>query len=269
MRSTEFQAFAETWAFAWEQVGKAITPGAIELAFEALRDYQLADIRRALTVHLRDPQRGRFAPTVSDISAVLEPVNGQAWPSSDEAWSICVRTFDESDTVVVTDEIMRAREAAQPIMDIGDEVGARMAFRDTYDRLVGAAKFSGTPPRWWVTHGSDPNLRRQRITEAVELRRLPRSALDALPGTQASISDTIRVLEHVVKTDPDRRDQAEKARGMLASLKDILATKSAADDAALRERKALERQADEDKRKAALARANALLDQGAADGTNG
>lgn len=248
MKSSDFVNFAETWAYAWEQVGKTVTSGAIELAFESLRDYELAEIRRALTVHMRDPHRGRFVPTVADVVLVLEQNTKTGWPNPDEAWGICIRTLDEADTVVVTDEIMQAREACRPVMDLGDEVGARMAFREAYSRLVGSAKFSGMKPRWWVSNGTDPTRREQCIRDAVEQGKLGRSAMELLPQQPPSINDAIRALSHVAATNPVLHDRAEAARGTLAFLRDILETRRAQDDLTAMQRREEQRQAMEARR---------------------
>jgi hypothetical protein len=234
VKSSDFQSFAQIWASAWEQVGKPITPGAIELAFEALRDHELIDIRRALTVHMRDPQRGRFAPTVADVVAATAAFDASAaWPTPDEAWAICVRTYDEADTAVVFDEIMQAREIAQPVMDLGDEVGARMAFRDAYGRIVGAAKLAGSKPRWWVTQGYNRELRDMRIAEAIRVGRLPRSHGAALLGydptgpEQRALSVGNRSTDGLVQlgaigkpaqTAEDREEQRKEAEARRAAV---------------------------------------------------
>lgn len=182
MRSTEFDQFAIVWAAAWEQAGSCITPSAIELTFEALHDYSLGDIRKALTVHMRDPRAGRFAPKAADVIGILDAANPAGLPTADEAWSICLRSFDDSDTVIVCDEIMSARAVAQPVMDEGDSTGARMAFRAAYERIIAESRISGRKPRWWISAGMDRELRDQRISEAIAIGRLGAEFAPALPA---------------------------------------------------------------------------------------
>lgn len=268
MKSDDIQPFAQTWACAWEQVGRSITPGAIELAFESLRDYEIHEIRRALTLHMKDPQRGRFAPTVADVIAVLKPVDHSGHPGLDEAWGICVRSFDEYDTVVVTDEIMKARESCQPIMDLGDEVGARMTFRETYQRLIDAARYCGKSPRWWVSNGTDRDIREQRIREAVDMGRLGRSALDLLPRSSPTITETIKALSHVAVTDRDRMDRAEDAKSRLASLRDMMLTRQVREDEEARSARESKRLQAEQRRKDVVEAAERKLAV-KADGTTG
>ena len=48
---------------------------------------------------------------------------------------IALLSSDESDTVVMTDEIQLALGAARPVLDLGDKVGARMAFISAPSKL--------------------------------------------------------------------------------------------------------------------------------------
>ncbi|MFS7082118.1 hypothetical protein ABMZ19_25175, partial [Escherichia coli] len=77
-------------------------------------------------------------------------------PGPEEAWSIAVRACDEAETVVMNDEIALAWGAAKPIFDLGDEVGARMAFKEVYERQVAAAT---GPAKWWPSLGTDQHKR--------------------------------------------------------------------------------------------------------------
>ena len=54
-------------------------------------------------------------------------------PGADEAWGILIRLIrDERETGVLSE----GWATCQPILDLGDEVGARLAFRETYRRQV-------------------------------------------------------------------------------------------------------------------------------------
>jgi hypothetical protein len=52
-------------------------------------------------------------------------------------------------------------------MDAGDEVGARMAFRAAYTRLMESTRESGTRIRAWVSLGHDPDRREPAVKQAV------------------------------------------------------------------------------------------------------
>lgn len=53
-----------------------------------------------------------------------------------------------------------------PLLDSGDPIAARMAFKEEYTRLLAVARRERTPPCWTLTPGSDPDQREQVVTEA-------------------------------------------------------------------------------------------------------
>lgn len=227
MHKSEFEAFNKIWCAAWEQAGRNVTPNAIQLAFSALQRFEMAQIRKALMVHITDPKLGRNPPTVADIFRSLQPLDTAGWPGGDEAWGIAVRSFDEADTTELCDEIAEALDAARPIWKIKDEVGARIAFRDSYERSVARARAEGKSPRWWLSVGSDPTLREQRTRDAVERKRLPSDELLKLPA-QMSLSEGVRALEH----SPMSQSQKENALRMLEKVRGALKKSSESTDEA-------------------------------------
>lgn len=58
-------------------------------------------------------------------------------------------------------------------MEMGDEVGARMAFKETYTRLVAEARARREPASWDVSEGFDKDRRRAAISQAIEVGRIP------------------------------------------------------------------------------------------------
>lgn len=111
-------------------------------------------------------------------------------PSADEAWSTAIQASDEAATVVWTTETAKAYWAAAAVLDKGDKVGARMAFRDVYEREVSNARQAGTPVKWDFTLGTDPYQRDQAIKQAAELNRIGREhAKGLLPYIGATEPD--------------------------------------------------------------------------------
>lgn len=89
-------------------------------------------------------------------------------PGADEAWAIGLRGQDESETIVTTPEILAAMSAARPVLEMGDEVGARMAFKDRYNRLVAEARAAGKAVEWTPTLGWDVAKRATALRDAVK-----------------------------------------------------------------------------------------------------
>lgn len=152
-----------------------MTPTAKGLFFRALAAYQLDAVRAALDAHVKDPQRGRFMPLPADVIAQLQGAAADdGRPGPEEAWAIAMRSQDEADTVVWTEETAQAQAIARPILAAGDEVGARMAFKEAYGRLVAEARSAGRAPAWSASLGFDQQLRQLALDAAVHANRLPR-----------------------------------------------------------------------------------------------
>ena len=142
-------------------------------------------VETAFNRHLADPKHGSYLPKPADIFRHLNSASADdGRPGADEAWGILLRLVnDERETGVLTEEMRIGWTACQPILDLGDEVGARLAFRETYTREVERARKMAVAPRWTPTLGTDPTLRQSRLREAVEARRIGVDTVRALlPG---------------------------------------------------------------------------------------
>lgn len=172
MNHEEFEAFAEMWTetHSFMPGGKTFSPRAMTMVFEALSCYPLEVIDKAISMHVK---RAKFAPTPSDIAEII---NGHAPQhlTADEAWAIVAKSFDEFETVVWTKEIAEARALVSELYDSGDHIGARMAFRSAYDRII---KSAGVPV-WTICAGYDKQRRIEAVTESVRIGRIPQKVLD-------------------------------------------------------------------------------------------
>lgn len=117
-------------------------------------------LRGAIDAHSMDSDRGRFFPKVADIMHQIEKVSqGDDRPDADEAWAICLQSYDENVTVSITEEIMRARAIAMPVYNAGDKVGGRMAFKAAYTRIADEGRRTRQLPGWFVSDGFDSSRR--------------------------------------------------------------------------------------------------------------
>lgn len=237
MNSTDLNGFGEHILAIAEIYGKALSPAAIGIYWTALQGYPLAEVQRAIERHVQDAEAGRFFPKPADLIRQLRPRAGDDdHPDPDEAWGLLVRLIaDERETGVLTDEMRAGWQACQPILALGDEVGARRCFLTVYARHVEDARRHGQRARWTVTLGTCPQLRAQRLTEAVQARRLSRAQLTALlPGpAPASLDQVAGLLE-----GPDASIPEAKTAARLRALAALLRAGSAQADA----RRAAERQ---------------------------
>lgn len=107
----------------------------------------------------------RFKLTLADIVQRID--DGR--PGAEEAWG----SFPKSEEAagVVTDEMSTAWGAAAPLYET-DEIAARMAFREVYEREVRAARAAGIAPVWRVSPGFNRAATESIALEAVRLGRL-------------------------------------------------------------------------------------------------
>jgi hypothetical protein len=176
--------------------------------FRTLSAYDLEAVRMAFDAHVRDPDRGRFVPVPADIVAKIVAQDGR--PNADEAWAIAVKGADESASVAWTDDIAEAWGVALPVWRSGDEVGARMAFKDAYGRITRDRQ--GTPVNWWASLGDDRAEREAVVRQAASTGLLPHEAALML---QAPDGDALHRLAD--KAPPHAREVLLALRDRLAA----------------------------------------------------
>lgn len=140
---------------------------AIDLWQTILEPYSIEQVRIALSAHMRE---SKFPPMPADVVSRM-PKASDTRPEVDEAWAIAIRAADESETVVWTTEIAEAWHVAQPVFH-GDEIGARMAFKAAYARIVERNRGVNAAPQWVVSQGHDSARRTEVLAQAVREGRL-------------------------------------------------------------------------------------------------
>lgn len=204
--------------------------------FRALSAYSIAQVRAALDAHVKDPVRGKFPPLPADVIAQIESRTAQdGHPGPEEAWAIARRADDENVTLVWTEEIAECWGICLPVLRGGDEVGARMAFKEAYVARIAKARQASKPVVWHATLGHDAAQRDAALEQAYAAGLLPQpERLKELPGPAHALSGKSKgvpgtVLERLAALKeeaaaPDRtawaralRDR-EKAGGNLTEL---------------------------------------------------
>ena len=171
-----------------------------------------------------------WPPTLPEFVKLCRQANPNApggHPSANEAWGLVLASLDESDTVVWTEQIAEAAGVAQPVLDVGDEVGARMAFRDAYERIL---RERPEKPRWFPSLGSDLGRRTAALDRAVRAGLLTQSHATGLLPAPKDIGPIGAALfdgkpMQLADLAPEDRD---RVRRNVAKLKLVLAGKSAA-----------------------------------------
>jgi hypothetical protein len=143
------------------------SPTAKAMFFRALSQHSIEAIRAGFDAHVKDPARGRFAPKPADIVAQIDGlVADDGRPGAEEAWAMACRASDENDTVVWSEEMAQAFAVCQPLLDMGDQIGARMTFKESYSRQVEDARRLRRPVSWTASLGHDQSKRNTALLEA-------------------------------------------------------------------------------------------------------
>lgn len=238
------QLLAETLA----AYGKPLPEAAMARAWLSnLEPYPLRVIAAAMQAY-RD-ESGEFAPVPAGIAMRCKLLDGR--PGPEEAWAIALTSRDEADTVVWTAECAEAFALASPILALGDEVGARMAFKESYARLVAQARAERRPASWSASIGWDPAKRDAVLARANVAGLLPAPAAQALLAGPVGVAPT-----------------DDKAREQLAGIKRMLADGAAARQARLDAAHDQRIAADEAEKVALLARVNGYANQHGLQGAN-
>lgn len=143
---------------------RPVTDENARLWFDLLADHSIEEVCAAFRAHMRDPQRGRFVPVPADLIGHIEATRPVPM-SANEAWAIALQGRDEAATVITNNLIDHAMSACQSILDLGDRVGARMAFLAAYERAVAA----GVVPVWRLSLGHDPRQRAEAVERATTM----------------------------------------------------------------------------------------------------
>lgn len=169
-----------------ELCGRTFSEAAARVFVGDLAAFPEAAVLKALT---RCRREVKGVLTVQDVISRVD--DGR--PGPEEAWASM--PFDESQTVVWTDEMAQAFGVALPLLEEGEKVAARMAFKESYLRLIGEAREAGKKVNWIASLGHDKNGRNAVLSEAVSLGRLSyEHAADFCPGLPLPDSIEIKQL---------------------------------------------------------------------------
>lgn len=177
-----------------ELTDTTMSEAAVRVLVDDLSNYPHDQVMSALN-RCRCELRSRL--TLAEIIVRLD--DGR--PGPEEAWAMIPR--DEADSVVWTAEMRTAFGVAGGLLSEGDEIGARMAFKEAYQTQVTKARAERRDPRWEVTLGYNHQNRhnaqagrRAVIAEAVERGRITHEiAIGILPDYREKPKEGQRQIE--------------------------------------------------------------------------
>lgn len=158
-------------------IGQAMTDTELAMIVSDLAMYPPEGVLMALTRCRRELKR-------ITLAEIIERIPG-GHPGPEEAWGLVSKSLKNEAVSIVWTELMReAMGVAFALSD--DPVAARMAFKETYQRVVSEARAQRKPPVWSASLGWDTHGRELAKIEAENRNR----ATHGLPAlTMAEIGD--------------------------------------------------------------------------------
>lgn len=222
MKPTDKAEFVQLLNLCYATLLKPLPPvEGLQLWLTVLEPYSIEQVRAALSQHMRE---SKFPPVPADVVSRM-PKESDGRPDANEAWAIALRSRDERDTVVWTQECAESFAIARAVLEGGDEVGARMAFKAAYERLVETSRAAGKPAQWIKSLGHDPALREAALADAVRAGRLlladVQSVVPALAAPEvvedpAKYAQSLARLREMVGSIPSTTEKLARARETFA-----------------------------------------------------
>lgn len=186
------------------------------LWWEVLKRHDIGDVSAAFSEHVSKNGKGI---TPADINNLIIAANPDGRPGADEAWAM-LPYQDEAASVVLTDEMAEAFGIAR---EVDDKNGARMAFRDAYNRIVDRNKRAGDVPKWFASLGHDKEGREIVLQEAVRLGRIGQAyATGLLPPPITERGNAVLALVASNGALTAESTEREAAYQRIADLKEML-----------------------------------------------
>ncbi len=144
---TKFKVFARLWVSTAKLSSTAYAEpdeNDVSMAFTDLSAYSIEEIKTALAKFRKMPEQ-RLTP------AIIESlITGISWLTPAEAWAIAQKTFDDSVSVVLTNEIAEAAGHAEKLYLSGQKNAAKDDFVGVYNRLILDAVTKSKKPHWFL-----------------------------------------------------------------------------------------------------------------------
>jgi hypothetical protein len=173
--------------FLGEAFGEGLTAERLAIYVRALGDIPRDRLHQAIQRAIREL---KWFPKVAELrelaSTILEANSNR--PGPEEAWARMPKGDRmEEDSLVWCEEERTAYSACRSLLLEGDLIGARMAFKERYEKELLEARSQGRAVRWTMSAGYDVNHRLTTLVTAVQDKRLSlENALAFVPGERQS-----------------------------------------------------------------------------------
>ncbi len=167
-----------------EAFGEPLTEQRLEIYCGGLADIRQNQLQ---IVFRRARYELKWFPKLAELRELAgalpaSPSDGR--PGPEEAWARMPKgEHMEDDSIVWCEEERIAYAACRSLLLDGDPIGARMAFKERYEREMAEARSHGRPVRWTMSAGYDIGHRLATLATAVQEKRMSlEGALNFVPG---------------------------------------------------------------------------------------
>jgi hypothetical protein len=167
-----------------EAFGEALTAERQAIYVTALADIPIDQLRQAIRAAIQDLKWFPKVAELRELAGALSGTLNDGRPGPEEAWARMPKgRHIEDDSIVWCEEERVAYGACRSLLVEGDQIGARMAFKERYEKELAEARCQRRPVRWTMSAGYDMGHRLSTLATAVQGKRISlESALNFVPG---------------------------------------------------------------------------------------
>ncbi len=175
---------------------KTLSANQLEMFVEDLLCISPEALEYAVLTYRRDGAN-KFFPLPAQLVMIAHANDGR--PGAEEAWALIPK--NETDSVVWSNEMREAFAVASSLLEDGDAVAARMAFKQAYEKSVSDARKNKKPVTWQPSFGYDKAGRVQAVVHAMDKNRISIAhAVSMYPELPDAAPNNPQVIEYKLKT---------------------------------------------------------------------
>jgi hypothetical protein len=186
----------------------------VEAYFDLFPAVALPTMLRAIKAHMLDAERGKFPPRPADLTHQLQQLDGH--PDPDAAWAIACGAADEDATVIWTPAIAQAWGEASALYR-KNPVGAALAFKSVYAKLVGIERAQARPANWHPSLGFNKAMAKAALEKGIADGLIHVAGLGKEQQQLIENQAQLMIESSVAALSPSRR-MAEALAGVYARL---------------------------------------------------
>ncbi len=167
-----------------EAFGESLTAERQAIYARSLADMPIDQLSYAIGRAIKEL---KWFPKVAEIRELARTQYGaleDGRPGPEEAWARMPKgEHAEEDSIVWCEEERAAYNACRSLLMSGDQIGARMAFKERYEKELAGARSQQKPVQWIMSAGFNIEHRLSTLAAAVQEKRMTiESALNFVPG---------------------------------------------------------------------------------------